>query len=316
MKLSIDPQTLWLVAGVLGILLLASGVGSLLSRTVHSDGGRKTVQNLNARIRAWWMMVLIFGLALATGGLGTILLFAFTSFLALREFITLTPTRRGDHRALFWIFFIFTPLQYWLLWKDWYGLFIIFIPVYAFLFIPVRSVVSGDCEHFLERAAKIQWALMICVYCLSHAPALLRLQIPGYLGQNAKLLFFLVLVGQISDVLQYVWGKTLGHRKIAPHVSPNKTWAGFIGGIGSATLIGASLWRITPFSPLQAAGLAFVICLMGFAGGLVMSAIKRDRGIKDFGNLIEGHGGVLDRIDSLCFSAPVFFHLTRFLFTE
>ncbi len=316
MKLSIDPQTRWLVAGVLGILLLASGVGSLLSRTVHSDGGRKTVQNLNARIRAWWMMVLIFGLALATGGLGTILLFAFTSFLALREFITLTPTRRGDHRALFWIFFIFTPLQYWLLWKDWYGLFIIFIPVYAFLFIPVRSVVSGDCEHFLERAAKIQWALMICVYCLSHAPALLRLQIPGYLGQNAKLLFFLVLVGQISDVLQYVWGKTLGHRKIAPHVSPNKTWAGFIGGIGSATLIGASLWRITPFSPLQAAGMAFVICLMGFAGGLVMSAIKRDRGIKDFGNLIEGHGGVLDRIDSLCFSAPVFFHLTRFLFTE
>src|SRR5690606_24923558 len=148
-----------------------------------------------------------------------------------------------------------------------------------------------------------QWALMICVYCLSHAPALFQLKIPGYAGENAKLLFFFVLVVQISDVLQYVWGKTLGKRKIAPNVSPNKTWAGFLGGIASATAIGTAMWWITPFTPAQAAGMSFVICLMGFAGGLVMSAIKRDRGIKDFGSIIEGHGGVLDRIDSICFAA-------------
>ncbi len=316
MKLSIDRQTLWLIAGVLGLLVVASTIGYVLSRTVRSDGGRKTVQNLNARIRAWWMMVAVFGLALATGLLGTIILFALTSFLALREFITLTPTRRGDHRALFWIFFIFTPLQYFLLWRDWYNLFVIFIPVYGFLFIPLRSVIAGDCERFLERAAKIQWALMICVYCLSHAPALLGLQIPGYAGQNAKLLFFFVLVAQISDVLQYVWGKTLGKRKIAPTVSPNKTWEGFLGGIASATFIGAMMWWITPFTRLQAGLMSLVICFMGFAGGLVMSAIKRDRGIKDFGSMIEGHGGVLDRIDSICFAAPVFFHLTRYFFTD
>jgi phosphatidate cytidylyltransferase len=314
-KLFIDRQTLWLIFGVIALLVIASAIGHLLARTVKSEGGRKTVQNLNARIRAWWVMVAIFGIALATGEAGTILLFGLISFLGLREFITLAPTRRGDHRALFWIFFIFTPLQYVLLWRNWYGLFVILIPVYAFLFIPVRSVLSGDCERFLERAAKIQWALMICVYCLSHAPALLNLEISGYSGQNAKLLFFFVLIAQISDVLQYVWGKTLGRRKIAPHVSPNKTWAGFVGGIGSATLIGAAMWRITPFTVAQAAGMAFVICLMGFAGGLVMSAIKRDRGIKDFGHLIEGHGGVLDRIDSICFSAPVFYHLTRYLLT-
>jgi phosphatidate cytidylyltransferase len=315
-KLSVDRQTLWLIAGVLGLLLVASAIGYVLSRTVHSETGRKTVQNLNARTRAWWMMVAVFGVALATGGLGTIILFALTSFLALREFITLTPTRRGDHRALFWIFFIFTPLQYFLLWRDWYNLFVIFIPVYGFLFIPLRSVIAGDCERFLERAAKIQWALMICVYCLSHAPALLQLQIPGYAGQNAKLLFFFVLVVQLSDVLQYVWGKTLGEHKIAPTVSPNKTWEGFLGGIGSATLIGALMWWITPFTRVQAALMSLVICFMGFAGGLVMSAIKRDRGIKDFGSMIEGHGGVLDRIDSICFAAPVFFHLTRYFFAE
>jgi phosphatidate cytidylyltransferase len=315
MKLPIDRQTVWLVGGVITLLLAASATGEILARLVKSEGGRKTVQNLNARIRAWWVMVAIFGLALGTGRSGTILLFALTSFLALREFITLTPTRPGDHRALFWIFFIFTPLQYVLLWQNWYGLFITLIPVYAFLFIPVRSALSGDCERFLERTAKIQWALMICVYCLSHAPALMQLNIPHYAGENGKLLFFFILVVQISDVLQYVWGKTLGRRKIAPHVSPNKTWAGFIGGIGSATLIGTALWRVTPFQPAQAAAMSFIICLMGFAGGLVMSAIKRDRGIKDFGHMIEGHGGVLDRIDSICFSAPVFFHLTRYLYT-
>jgi phosphatidate cytidylyltransferase len=310
-----DRETFWLVGGVIGLLTLASAIGYALTRTTRSEHGRKTVENLNARIRAWWMMVAIFGLALATSTAGTVLLFGLISFLALREFITLTPTRRGDHRALFWIFFIFTPLQYWLLWIDWYGLFIILIPVFAFLFIPVRSVLAGDCERFLERAAKIQWALMICVYCLSHAPALLLLKIPGYANQNAKLLFFLVLVAQISDVLQYVWGKSLGKRKIAPTVSPNKTWAGFAGGIASATAVGTAMWWMTPFTPAQAAGMSFVVCLMGFAGGLVMSAIKRDRGVKDFGTIIEGHGGVLDRIDSICFAAPIFFHLTRYYFT-
>jgi phosphatidate cytidylyltransferase len=311
----IDRKTVWLVGGVLALLMIASLIGYVLKRRVRGDNGRKTVENLNARIRAWWVMVAIFGLALALGVTGTIVLFGLTSFLALREFITLTPTRRGDHRTLFWVFFIFTPLQYLLLWCDWYGLFVILIPVYAFLFIPVRCVISGDCERFLERAAKIQWALMICVYCLSHAPALLQLKIPGYAGQNARLLFFFIVVVQISDVLQYVWGKTLGKHKIAPQVSPNKTWEGFAGGIASAVLIGTLLWWATPFSRLQAAGMSFVICLMGFAGGLVMSGIKRDRGVKDFGNLIEGHGGVLDRIDSICFAAPVFFHLTRYFFS-
>jgi phosphatidate cytidylyltransferase len=156
---------------------------------------------------------------------------------------------------------------------------------------------------------------MICVYCVSHAPALLTLEIPGYEGQNAKLLFYLVLIVQMSDVMQYVWGKTLGRRKIAPDVSPNKTLEGFLGGVTTATLIGAALWWATPFTPWQSAGMSLAITLMGFFGGLVMSAIKRDRGVKDYGHLIEGHGGVLDRIDSICFAAPVFFHFTRFYFT-
>jgi phosphatidate cytidylyltransferase len=282
---------------------------------VSEESSRLVVANLNARIRSWWTMVAVFVVALATGGIGSVVLFAFLSFVALREFITLTPTRRGDHRTLFWAFFIFIPIQYLLVGFQWYGLFAIFIPVYAFLFIPMRSALAGDTEDFLARTAKIQWGLMIAVYCVSHAPALLMLEPAGDKSQGANLLFFLILVVQLSDVLQYAFGKTLGRHRILPSVSPNKTWEGAIGGIAGATLVGTLLWWATPFTPWAAAGISLLVCLAGFAGGLVMSAIKRDRGVKDFGTLIEGHGGVLDRIDSLCFAAPLFFHVVRYFYS-
>jgi phosphatidate cytidylyltransferase len=191
----------------------------------------------------------------------------------------------------------------------------VWIPVWAFLFVPIRSAMAGDCGEFLGRTARIQWALMVCVYCVSHAPMLLSLRIPGFGGDPMSLLLYLILVVQLSDVFQYVWGKLLGRRKIAPNVSPNKTWEGFVGGIVTASAVGAGLWWATPFDPLQSAWVSLAICLAGFAGGLVMSAIKRDRGVKDYGTLIEGHGGVMDRIDSICFAAPVFLHLVRYGWT-
>ncbi len=314
MSLPLDRELIWLGGGILAVLVVASVVGAVLARRVRSESGQRTVANLNARVRAWWAMCALFALALLTGDRGSIVLFTLVSFLALREFMTLAPTGAGDHRALLWIFFGLTPIQYGLLWIDWYGLFSIFIPVYAFLLLPVRSALAGRTERFLERTATIQWGLMICVYCVSYAPALLILDLDGYAGENAKLLLFLAVVVQGSDVLQYVWGKLFGRHPIAPTVSPNKTWEGFLGGIASATLLGTGLWWVTPFAPWQAALLSLVIALMGFAGGLTLSAIKRDRGVKDFGTLIAGHGGVLDRIDSLCFAAPIFFHLTRYFF--
>jgi len=311
-----DRALVALVGGVVVLLLVASIVGWLLGSRITSDAGRATVDNINARIRAWWMMAVIFVVALATGRVGSILLFSLISFLALREFVTLAPTRPGDHRALFWSFFIVTPLQYYLVYIEWYGLFSILIPVWMSIFLAIRTTLAGDTEHFLERTAITQWGLMICVFFLSHVPALLMLNIPAYENQNAKLMFFLVLVAQLSDVLQFVWGKSIGRRPVAPKISPNKTWEGLIGGVGSATLAGAALWWATPFTPLAAGLMALMITMMGFAGGLIMSAIKRDRGVKDYGAFIEGHGGMLDRIDSLCFAAPVFFHLTRFFYTS
>jgi phosphatidate cytidylyltransferase len=182
--------------------------------------------------------------------------------------------------------------------------------------MPSISVLAQDTEHFLERAAKIQWGVMIAIYCISHAPALLLLPIINFEGQNLLLLFYFLLIVQLSDVLQYVFGNLFGKTKVAPVVSPNKTLEGLVGGGLSTILVGAALWWITPFTPLQSAGMAAVIVVMGFLGGLVMSAIKRSLGAKDWGSMIEGHGGMLDRMDSVSFSAPIFFHLVRYFFTS
>jgi phosphatidate cytidylyltransferase len=314
MTLLNDTALVALVAGVLALLVCASVAGWILGRRVTSASGRATVDNINTRIRAWWVMAVVFLIAVTAGTVVSIVLFSLISFLALREFVTLVPTKPGDHRALFWSFFVVTPLQYYLIWLQWYGLFSILIPVYVSIFIAIRLALAGDTDRFLERTATHQWALMICVYFVSYVPALLMLRIPGYERQGPKLMFFLVLVVQVSDVLQYVWGKTLGRRRIAPSISPNKTWEGLVGGLACATALGAAIWWATPFSPAVAALMAFVLTTMGFAGGLIMSAIKRDRGVKDYGALIGGHGGVLDRIDSLCFSAPIFFHLIRYFY--
>ena len=313
--MALDPHGLALLGGITAVLVTASLVGFVLKMKLAGGGPHAVIDNLNARIKAWWIMAAVIGAALLAGKGGVIALFAFVSFVALREYATIAPTRRGDHRALLASFFVVLPLQYYLIWIEWYGLFSIMIPVYGFLILPIVAALSGDARNFMQRTAVLQWGLMISVFCISHVPALLTLDIPGYAGRNAFLVVFLILVVQSSDVLQYVWGKLIGRRKIAPALSPSKTVEGFIGGVASATLLGAALWWITPFSPAGAALMSLVITLMGFLGGLVMSAIKRDRGVKDWGALIEGHGGMLDRLDSVCFSAPVFFHLVRYAWT-
>jgi len=309
-----DNDLQLLLMCIFGLLIFASLVGQLIAKFKTNDKNRHTIINLNQRINAWWVMSIILLLAILVGTVGTLILFVLISFFALRECITLTPTQLGDHQALFWCFFIFLPVQYLWIGLDWYNLFAIFIPVFVFLFIATRIAINGDTVDFLGRVAKIQWSMMISVYCISHIPALLLLDIANFQMQNIKLIMFLVIVVQLSDVLQYVFGKLFGRHPIVPKLSPNKTIEGFVGGIVSASLIGTSLWWITPFTFWQAGLISLLITLLGFCGGLCMSAIKRDRGIKDFGTIIEGHGGMMDRIDSLCFAAPVFFHVVHYFF--
>ncbi len=309
--LDATPIQFWQVmGGVLALLVIASVVAAVLKR--RKPGA--TVDNLVARINAWWAMVAVLGACFLLGKVATLALFAIASFLALREFVTLTPTRRGDHLVLCLCFYVAIPLQYFLIGIDWYGLFVMCIPVYGFLLLPAVSALAGDTEDFLARNTKIQWGLMLTVYCISYAPALLLLRIPGHENGNLFLLLYLLLVVQLSDVLQYVFGKLLGKHKLAPSVSPSKTVEGLVGGGLSAAGIGAALWWITPFTPLQSGLMSLLIVICGFLGGLALSAVKRSLGAKDWGQMIEGHGGMLDRLDSVTFAAPIFFHVVRYAF--
>ena len=301
-----------LFGGLIITLIIASSIGYGLKFKVGFSIPHAVIDNLNARINAWWVMILIIFAAAALGFYGVIGLFFVISFMALREFLSLLYIRRGDHLALAACFYVILPLQYFLVAIDWFSMFTIFIPVYGFLFLPILSALLGDTAHFLDRSTKVQWALMISVFCISHIPAILTLDIEGFEDKKLLLMIFLILVVQSSDVLQYVWGKLFGKHKISPKLSPSKTVEGFVGGVVSASVLGGLLYWLTPFNPVQAVLMSLLICLMGFLGGLVMSAMKRSMGVKDWGNMISGHGGMLDRMDSLCFAAPIFFHVVRY----
>lgn len=304
-----------LFAGLAVILFFASVLVWFLGNRMKKENSREVIENLKIRVRLWWVMAAIFTFAYFIGKEATLVLFALTSFFALREFLTLTPTRAADHRALIAAFFLMIPVQYYLIGINWYGFFSIFIPVYGFLILPILSALARDTENFIERAAKIQWGVMIGIYCISYVPAILILQIPGYEGQNVMLLFYLLLVLQVSDVLQIVLGKFFGKTRMTTGAASSKTMEGLIAGAVLAVLVGTAMWWITPFTPLQAGAIAGVIVLMGCLGNIVMSAVKQSMGVTAWGSMIKGQGGMLDRMDSVCFAAPIFFHLTRYFFT-
>lgn len=302
---------LWLV----GLLAVATAIAWLLAWRLGRQN--PTVDNLIARIGAWWWLVGVGVPVLAAGPLATTVLFALLSVVVLREFLSQLPAppHRGDRLAVGAVFLVGIPLQYTLVALDWYGLFSILLPVWGFVALAALGLVGQETDHYLERNARLQWAVVVCVYGLSHAPALLKLPIPGYDASNGLLLLYLLVVAQLSDVFQYVCGKLFGRHKLAPRLSPNKTWEGLVGGGLAACAVGTALHPLTPFGAAGAFGLSVAIVASGFLGGLVLSAVKRSVGAKDWGSLIPGHGGLMDRLDSVALSAPVFFHLTRYFWT-
>lgn len=387
-----DHRAILLIAGILLLLVGATAAVSCLRRYRDYGIDISILDTCRSRIQAWWVFFGLLTCALLLGTVATVVFFFVISFWALREYITLTPTRPADHRTLFFVFFIWTPLQFLLVGinDEWfanvfgissYQVYSVLIPVYAFLILPAAIAISGDSNHFLERVAKIQVGLVICVYSLSFAPALLTTTIPNerretpvtspiFSGgvedlafnlpvqekpqeetQNAEkpsetelaadtdtgteseinetpsvpnrkplrkrmtadhlcLLFFFIFIVQMSDIFQYLWSQFFRRGVIAKSINMNKTWGGIIAGALSTALLAMGLWYFTPFPKWwQPLTIGFVVSLMGFAGSITLSAVKRDRGVADYGHLIEGHDGVLDRIDSLCFAAPVFFHL-------
>jgi phosphatidate cytidylyltransferase len=266
-------------------------------------------------MQSWWVMVTVFSLALFLNRPVSILFFACLSFLALREYLSLIPTRRADRRILLWAYLAIL-LQYVWIYIGWYGMFLIFIPIYMFLFLGMRMVLMGETQGFLNAIGTLHWGLMLTVYTLSHLSYLLMLPRSGNLvAGGAGFLVYLVFLTEINDIAQYLFGKLLGRHKIIPKVSPGKTVEGFLGGVVVTTGLAIALapW-LTPFGLLPAACVGLLLSLTGFIGDVTVSALKRDLGIKDSGTLIPGHGGILDRIDSLTYTAPLFFHFTVYFY--
>ncbi|HSV34429.1 MAG TPA: phosphatidate cytidylyltransferase [Ramlibacter sp.] len=306
---------------VFGVLVAASVTAFLFSfrarNTEHDEAWHAELKNFRKLLGTSWFMVVIFWLAWALGDAVATVLFALIAFFALREFITLSPTRRGDHRSLILAFFVVLPIQFWLVGTEHFDLFTVFIPVYVFLAIPVVSALAGDTQRFLERNAKLQWGIMVCVYGMSHVPALLLLDFRKYEGKGAFMVFFLVMVVQTCMLVQHLLTRHLKRPPSAPEVSSSFNWYSWALGMVVGSFVGGLLSFITPFKPGQALAMAFVACVAGSMGHLVMKALKRDRGVTAWGQRgmsVTGANGLLDRVDALCFAAPIFFHSARWYF--
>jgi phosphatidate cytidylyltransferase len=306
----IDQRVLIVTVAVYAILAAATLIVVILGR--RGEGRR--YDELAARVRSWWIMIGIFSIALLLGRIGMLIFLGLVSFLAFKEYLSLIPTRRADRVVLLFAY-LAIPAQFYWVGIDWYGMFVIFIPVYMFLLLPLPMLLVGETHGFLKAIGTLNWGLMTAVFSLSHAAYLMTLPANGNSTGGAGLLVFLILLTEANDVAQFVWGKLLGRHKIIPRVSPNKTWEGFIGGLATTTILSILLGPVlTPMDPMMAALVGLLIGGAGFVGDVTISAVKRDLGVKDSGALIPGHGGVLDRLDSLTYTAPLFFHFVRYFY--
>jgi len=300
----IEQNSLYAMIGVFIILLISTFI------YLYKESRHKEIDytELKLRIKSWWWMIGIVFISLSVSLNTAIIFFAFLSFLALKEFVSIVSMRHVDRRAIFWIY-LSIPLQYYWISIEWYGMFIIFIPVYLFLLIPIRLVILGETSGFINSVSILHWSAMLTVFSISHIAYLLILPVQNVLAGSIGPVLFLLFMTQFNDVSQYVFGKLFGKNKIIPKVSPNKTWEGFIGGVVTVTLLSGFVAPfLTSLDMMQGFMAGFIISIFGFFGDVVISSVKRDIKIKDTGTLIPGHGGILDRLDSLLYTAPVFFH--------
>jgi phosphatidate cytidylyltransferase len=308
--LLLKPNVIRMLIGIAALLILATATVSALA----TKRPERDYTELRLRIRSWWIMAGVFSIAMLLSRTISLVFFSFVSFLALKEYLSLIPTRRADRRVLFWAY-VAIPIQYLWVGMGWYGMFIIFIPVYMFLFLPMRMILIGETKEFLRAAGTLHWGLVTMVFSLSHTAYLLVLPQEGNpVAGGAGLVLYLVFLTEFNDVAQYLWGKTLGRHKVIPKVSPNKTWEGLLGGLVTTTVLAVLLapW-LTPLTFVESLGAGVLIGLGGFVGDVTISALKRDLEIKDSGSLLPGHGGILDRVDSLIYTAPLFFHFVYYL---
>lgn len=305
---ALSQNVIWALGVIYGLLIAASVIVGVLKW--RSPGNATT--ELSRRVTSWWFMITIFTIAIVTNRIVSTVFLGLMTYLAFKEYISLIPTRPVDRIILFFAY-VAIPVQFTFAHLNSYGLFLVFIPVWMFLFFPMVMTLVGKTEGFLRAVGTLSWGMMITVFALSHTAMLLAAGPSAGPAGGAGLLLFLVALTQFNDVAQFTWGKLFGRHKIVPKVSPNKTWEGFLGGFGSTMVVAALAGLfLTPMPFYYAALAGGMIAIAGFLGDVTISAFKRDLGVKDSGGLIPGHGGILDRVDSLTYAAPVFYHAMHF----
>lgn len=305
------PHNSFIAMTIVVIILI---IATIIRFILHIKNPEKDDSELRLRIQSWWWIIGSLFFVLVVSKTLTIIFLAFISFLALKEFLSIVSVRQADRRVVSWAY-LSIPVQYYWVSIGWYGMFIIFIPVYVFLFLPMRMVLIGETKNFIRSASIIHWAVMLTVFSISHLAYLVTLPEKNADAGVIGLVLFILFMTQFNDVLQYLWGKMLGKHKIIPKVSPNKTWEGFIGGLITISIISSFVAPLlTPMSMLHGLIIGMLISCSGFIGDVVISSVKRDLHIKDSGNLIPGHGGILDRLDSLIYTSPLFFHFIYYFY--
>lgn len=317
MRLGIDLQQGYLIILTALIVLMAAATIYGLWAAGRAKTPEQTFRLAiaNSRVRMGWWLVIIFTVAWGFGQTTLVVIFAILSFFLLREFIALTPIRPRDHWVLVLAFYLIIPAQYALVYFNLMPYFTLFIPVYVFLLLPVIAAIGNDTDRFLERVAKVQWGLMICVFCVSHAPAIATLDFSGIERHNssgALMLLFYLMVTFCADLFSVLASSALGGKTL--RMDPHKTVKGISVGCFLAFLVGLSLFWLTPFRIYQVALYSLAIVLSCVMGDIVISAVKRSLGSKSWeGELYIGRGS-LERFAPLIFSAPVFYHLTILFF--
>ncbi len=308
-RFNLNSELLSIILLIFGLLIFATVLFFVWGKIKP----QANLTELKTRTKSWWVMSSVFVFAALFNPMISFIAIGFLSFAALRELYSVLNLRESDRRPIFWCY-LAVPVQYYLAYVGWYGAFIIFIPVVMFIWIPFMVIIRGEVKGIIQSMAILPSSLMLCVFGISHMAFLLSLpELPGFAAGGRGLLLFVVFITEMNDVFQFTWGKLFGRYKVLPTVSPNKTWEGLIGGILTTTIVGYFLRFLTPLSGMEALLVSFLVAVAGFIGDVVVSAVKRDIGVKDTGSTIPGHGGILDRIDSLATTAPVFFHLVYYL---
>lgn len=300
---------------LIGILLVYLALGVATGIYLWQRLNQGAPADLGQRIQSWWVMITLVVVPLTLGPVPFIILMAFISFFALKEYVSMVPTRIED-RPIIMLAYFSIVLNALLIGFGQYGIFLIFVPVYMLLITAFAMTINGHVKRFLPAIGTLHFGMMAMVYNLGYIAYLMVLpERCTPTGGNAGLVLFLLVATQFNDVAQYVWGRSIGRHKIMPSVSPNKTWEGFLGGAATTILLTVIIgpW-LTPMSFPVTLLMGAIIALAGFAGDVTMSAIKRDLGVKDSSTLIPGHGGALDRLDSLTFTAPLYFHVLVYFY--